>query len=158
MKLNAKRHLLAFEEEDAEEHLLAVHTALEGFQIAYYLNKHTAASFKRQDDITLNDKGIFFSLFEWENPLLDENTALFSNKFLHEKVQENTNIGALFDLPLRNEVSLFPEFKQVDYFVKSNHLETIQLLSKQMNSWKAITMAYVVPSEKIKNRLHLIFD
>ena len=158
MKLNAKRHLLAFEEEDAEEHLLAVHTALEGFQIAYYLNKNTAASFKRQDDITLNDKGIFFSLFEWENPLLDENTALFSNKFLHEKVQENTNISALFDLPLRNEVSLFPEFKQVDFFIKSNHLETIQLLSKQMNSWKAITMAYEVPSEKIKNRLHLIFD
>jgi uncharacterized metal-binding protein len=89
---------------------------------------------------------------------LDENTALFSNKFLHEKVQENTNIGALFDLPLRNEVSLIPEFKQVDFFIKSNHLETIQLLSKQMNSWKAITMAYVVPSEKIKNRLHLIFD
>ena len=65
MKLNAKRHLLAFEEEDVEEHLLAVHTALEGFQIAYYLNKNTAASFKRQDDITLNDKGIFFSLFEY---------------------------------------------------------------------------------------------
>lgn len=158
MKSSSKIHLLSYEEDDFQDHLLALHSNLEGYQIAFYLNKHTDAVFKRVEDISLNDKEVRFPLFEWENPLLDENTSLFSNKFIQEKTQDGTNTGALFDLPLRNEVSLFPEFKQVDFFIKSNHLETIQFLIKPMSSWGAVSMAYEVPSEKIKTRLNLIFD
>ena len=158
MKSNSKIHLLSYEEDDFHDHLLALHSNLEGYQIAFYLNKHTDALFKRVEDIGLNDKEVRFLLFEWENPLLDENTSLFSNKFFQEKIPDSANTGALFDLPLRNEVSLFPEFKQVDFFIKSNHLETIQFLLKPINLWGAVSMAYEVPSEKIKNRLNLIFD
>lgn len=158
MKSNSKIHLLSYEEDDFHDHLLALHSNLEGHQIAFYLNKHTDALFKRVEDIGLNDKEVRFPLFEWENPLLDENTSLFSNKFFQEKISDKANTGALFDLPLRNEVSLFPEFKQVDFFIKSNHLETIQFLLKPINLWGAVSMAYEVPSEKIKNRLNLIFD
>jgi len=158
MKSNSKIHLLSYEEDDFHDHLLALHSNLEGYQIAFYLNKHSDALFKRVEDIGLNDKEVRFLLFEWENPLLDENTSLFSNKFFQEKIPDSANTGALFDLPLRNEVSLFPEFKQVDFFIKSNHLETIQFLLKPINLWGAVSMAYEVPSEKIKNRLNLIFD
>ena len=158
MKSNSKIHLLSYEEDDFHDHLLALHSNLEGYQIAFYLNKHSDALFKRVEDIGLNDKEVRFLLFEWENPLLDENTSLFSNKFFQEKIPDSANTGALFDLPLRNEVSLFPELKQVDFFIKSNHLETIQFLLKPINLWGAVSMAYEVPSEKIKNRLNLIFD
>jgi len=158
MKSNSKIHLLSYEKDDFHDHLLALHSNLDGYQIAFYLNKHTDALFKRVEDIGLNDKEVRFLLFEWENPLLDENTSLFSNKFFQEKIPDSANTGALFDLPLRNEVSLFPEFKQVDFFIKSNHLETIQFLLKPINLWGAVSMAYEVPSEKIKNRLNLIFD
>lgn len=158
MKSNSKIHHLSYEEEDFHDHLLALHSNLEGYQIAFYLNKHTDALFKRVEDIGLNNKEVRFPLFEWENPLLDENTSLFSNKFFQEKIPDRANTDALFYLPLRNEVSLFPEFKQVDFFIKSNHLETIQFLLKPINLWGAVSMAYKVPSEKIKNRLNLIFD
>jgi len=158
MKSNSKIHLLSYEEDDFHDHLLALHSNLEGYQIAFYLNKHSDALFKRKEDIGLNDKEARFPLFEWENPLLDENTSLFSNKFFQEKIPDRADTGVLFDLPLRNEVSLFPELKQVDFFIKSNHLETIQSLLKPINLWKAVSMAYEVPSEKIKNRLNLIFD
>ena len=71
----------------------------------------------------MEDKDALFLMYEWENPLLDINTTLFSNKSISEKEQLDTNNNTLFNLPLRNEVSLFPKFKQVDFFIKSKDLE-----------------------------------
>jgi len=114
--------------------------------------------FRRQEDITINTIDASFYLFKWENSFIDIKTILFSNKYKHYAKQVKSNKNILFNLPLRNEVYLFPEFKQVDFFIKSNHLETIQLLIKPLNSWSAITMIYEIPSDKIKNQLNLIFD
>jgi hypothetical protein len=158
MKKGHKVHLLTYEEEDLKDYLLAIHSSLEGFQIAFYLNQISRTKFKRDQDITLDTKKAAFSSFKWENYLIDVNTLLFSNKYLLQLEQENTNNNTLFDLPLRNEVSLIPEFKQVDFFIKSSHLETIQTLSKSLIPERGITMTYEVPSNKIKNRLNLIFD
>jgi hypothetical protein len=158
MKKGHKVHLLTYEEEDLKDYLLAIHSSLEGFQIAFYLNQISRTKFKRDQDITLDTKKAAFSSFKWENYLIDVNTLLFSNKYLLQLEQENTNNNTLFDLPLRNEVYLIPEFKQVDFFIKSNHLETIQLLFKPLNLWSATAMVYEIPSNKIKNRLNLIFD
>tara|TARA_Y100000385_G_scaffold287969_1_gene353420 strand:+ start:422 stop:898 length:477 start_codon:yes stop_codon:yes gene_type:complete len=158
MKKRHKVHLLTYEEEDLKDYLLAIHSSLEGFQIAFYLNQISRTKFKRDQDIALDTKKATFPSFKWENYLIDVNTLLFSNKYLLQLEQENTNNNTLFDLPLRNEVSLIPEFKQVDFFIKSNHLETIQLLFKPLNLWSATAMVYEIPSNKIKNRLNLIFD
>jgi hypothetical protein len=158
MNSSSKKYLLDFEEEEFDGYLLALHTHLDDYQIAFHLNKYSPTKFKRIEDIVLNKDESSFSLFEWEDPLLDQKTSLFSNKYLHETNLEKTNNNALFDLPLRNEVSLFPEFKQADFFIKSNHRETIQILFKLLNSGRAVSLVYEVPSKKIKNRLNLIFD
>ena len=158
MKKDFKVHHLNYQEENSEDHLLAIHSNIEAFQIAYFLNKYTNSTFKRGEDIDLNSKEACFYLFKWENSLIDIKTILFCNIHKHYLEQENLNKNTLFNLPLRNEVYLFPEFKQVDFFIKSDHLETIQLLFKSLNTWSAITMIYEIPSNKIKNRLNLIFD
>ena len=158
MKSGTKVHLLTYEDQDLEDYLLGIHTDLEAFQIAFSLNKFCEAKFARIEDILLNNHKAAFCLYEWKNILMDVNTLLFSNKYKQESIQENTNIDTLFDLPLRNEVSLIPEFKQVDFFIKSSHLETIQTLSKSLIPERGITMTYEVPSNKLKNRLNLIFD
>jgi hypothetical protein len=159
MQKGHKVHLLDYQEEDFnKDHLLAIHSNKEAFQIAYFLNKFSNSIFRRKEDIALNYKEASFSLFKWENSLIDIKTILFCNIHKHYLEQENLNKNTLFNLPLRNEVYLFPEFKQVDFFIKSDHLETIQLLFKSLNTWSAITMIYEIPSNKIKNRLNLIFD
>ena len=138
MKKGHKVHLLDYQEEGfSKDHLLAIHSNKEAFQIAYFLNKFSNSIFRRKVDIK---------------------TILFCNIHKYYLEQENLNKNTLFNLPLRNEVYLFPEFKQVDFFIKSDHLETIQLLFKSLNTWSAITMIYEIPSNKIKNRLNLIFD
>ena len=110
------------------------------------------------DDIAFQDTPASFLMYKWENPLLDVTTTLFSNKAIHEQSPSKINNSTLFELPLRNEVSLFPKFKQVDFFIKSKDLETLKLLFKPLNSWKSTSMIYNVSAEKIKNRLNLIFD
>jgi len=156
--MTQKIYHLAYEEEDIQDHVLALHSNLEAYQIAFFLNQNASAKFKRINDIAMEDKDALFLMYEWENPLLDINTTLFSNKSISEKEQLDTNNNTLFNLPLRNEVSLFPKFKQVDFFIKSKDLETLKLLFKQLNSWKSTSMIYDVSAEKIKNRLNLIFD
>jgi len=158
MRKGHKVHLLTYEEEDFQDHLLAIHSNLEAFQIAFFLNKYSSAMFTREEDITLRTKEACFCLFKWKNPLKELETLLFSNKHKQDSTQVNLNNDTLFDLPLRNEVSLISEFKQVDFFIKTNHLETIQLLFKPLSLWGAITMVYEIPSNKIKDRLNLIFD
>ena len=158
MKKDFKIHHLNYKEENSEDHLLAIHSNIEAFQIAYFLNKYTNSTFKRGEDIDLNSKEACFYLFKWENPLIDIKTILFSNKYKYHLKQIKLNNNLLFDLPLRNEVYLFSEFKHIDFFIKSNHLETIQLLIKALNSWKALTIVYKVPSKKLKSRMNLIFN
>ena len=158
MKKDFKIHHLNYKEENSEDHLLAIHSNIEAFQIAYFLNKYTNSTFKRGEDIDLNSKEACFYLFKWENPLIDIKTILFSNKYKYHLKQIKLNNNLLFDLPLRNEVYLFSEFKHTDFFIKSNHLETIQLLIKALNSWKALTIVYKVPSKKLKSRMNLIFN
>ena len=158
MKSNSKIHLLSYEEDDFHDHLLALHSNLEGHQIAFYLNKHTDALFKRVEDIGLNDKEVRFPLFEWENPLLDENTSLFSNKFFQEKISDRANTGALFNLPLRNEVSLFTEFKQADFFIKSTDNTLLTTLQNKLRKWPLISMCYRISLEKISSQSNQILE
>ena len=81
MRSSARIHLLPFEEEPSEEFLLALHTSLEAYQIAFFLNQHSQTQFKRIEDIILKNQAASFALFEWDNPLLDQKVSLFSNQY-----------------------------------------------------------------------------
>ena len=87
MKSSARIHLLPFEEEPTDEYLLALHTNLEAYQIAFFLNQHCQTQFRRTDDIYLKNRAVSFILFEWENQLLDQTVSLFSNRFISDEVQ-----------------------------------------------------------------------
>ena len=156
--MNQKIYHLAFEDDTLQDHIIAIHSSIEAYQIAFFLNQRPAANFKRVDDIAFQDTPASFLMYEWENPLLDVTTTLFSNKAIHEQSPSKINNSTLFELPLRNEVPLFPKFKQVDFFIKSQDLHTIDMLLKPLNTWKSTSMVYKMPEEKIKNRLNLIFD
>ena len=60
-----------------------------------------------------------FQLFEWSDPINDVTCNLLSNKYISEKKQIELNNDTLFKLPERNELSLFSEFKLVDFLLRS---------------------------------------
>lgn len=157
--MSKKVYHLELEEELLEDEILALHTTLEAHQIAFFLNQSIGAKFKRsKKDLYGKKVKTSFIHFEWKNQAYDLNCSLFSNKNSNEKDQQNLNSTALFDIPLKNKVSLISEFKTVDFFIKSTDSNTIETILSRLKDWSSISLIYAIPVNKIKNQLNLIFD
>lgn len=154
-----KVYRLEIVEEPTEEFWIAIHTDLEAHQIAFYINQQTPLLFKRVKKDLKNEKkeGVFF-LFEWEDLISDIKCQLISNKSIEEISNSKTNNSTLFELPEINEVYLFSEFKQADFFIKSTNIDTLKTIQNQLANWQKVTMSYSISLEKIKNQWNLIFD
>lgn len=153
-----KRHLLTLEEDTKTLYVLAIHSESEDYQLAFQLNKHCNTSFKRSKDDISNSQNVLFSRFIWEDLAYDTQYALLSNKKQIESPAIAINSTALFDLPVRNQVSLFPEFKQVDFFIVSNDQTAIERLFESLKLLPIVSTAYPVSVAQFKNRSHLIFE
>lgn len=153
-----KRHLLTIEEDAKTLYVTAIHSEAEDYQLAFNLNKRFNTFFKRSKQDICNSQKIFFSRFIWENHAYDTQFTLLSNKKQIETTVPSINNNALFDLPLRNQVYLFPEFKQVDFFIVSNDQTAKEALLKSLKLLPIVSTAYPVSVAQFKNRSHLIFD
>ena len=157
--MNAKKvYNLELEETFEEVNLIAIHSSLEGYQLAFYLNNTLNSNFKRSEN-DLSFKGIKnnFIHFEWEDKMYDFQCSLFSNKYQNELKQQKLISNNLFNLPIRNEVYLFSEFKQVDFFIKSSDRETIETVLSHLKKWSKISLLYQVDTEVIKKKINVIF-
>ena len=157
--MSRKVYHLEMEEEPLEDEIIAIHTSLEAHQLAFFLNQRISARFCRsKKDLYNKKKKTPFIHFEWQNKDYDLNCSLFSNKNITEKNEQALNSTSLFDIPLRNEVSLITEFKTVDFFIKSTDKNTIETIITQLKNWSNISLIYVIPVDKLKTQLNLIFD
>ena len=152
-----KIYKLKIEETPSDEYFIAIHSTLEAFQLAYFVNKQNKILLKRKKDfITEKNKGSF-SLFEWKDLYSELRCYLISNKFMYESSNSEANSKSLFEFPERNEVYLIPEFKVADFFIKSTHFEILKTIKIQLNNFSMVVMAYnIYPNNK--TRMNLIFD
>ena len=158
--MNAKKvYNLELEETFEEVNLIAIHSSLEGYQLAFYLNNNMNSNFKRgRKDLNLKGAKNNFIHFEWEDKMCDFQCSLFSNKYYDELKPKKLIYNNLFNLPVRNEVYLFSEFKQVDFFIKSSDRKTIETVLSHLKKWSKISLLYEVDTEVIKKQLNIIFD
>ena len=145
-----------FEEDDFS--LLAIHSSLENYKIAFLLNTHCGSQFVMcKEDIELPLKKAFFQNFEWDNPKKGIHCNLFSNKFT--KLDINTSKGAgLFNIPETKKVYLLPELKKVDYFIKINSGISVEVLNKKIDLINEISSCYPPKTIKINSHHTLNFD
>ena len=157
--MHRKVYQLEMEEELLDEEVIGIHTSLEIHQIAFYLNQSIGARFVRtKKDLYYKKIKTPFIHFEWKVETMDLNCSLFSNKSLKEKDKQSLNSTALFDIPLRNEVSLITEFKTVDFFIKSTNSNIIETITRHLKSWSTISLVYAIPVDHLKTQLNAIFD
>ena len=108
-KISAELYFESFE-------LLAFHTTLEDYAMAYALNKKLKLRLQRtKKDINLVEASSF-SLFEWIDELNDNHWMLFKNK---SDKQIDGSLGGLFE----NDKTIYTDYlvnerKEVDYFLK----------------------------------------
>lgn len=151
--------------EEVDYHIIAIHTSLEDYRLAYFLNRDLEICLSKSNvDIQFQVKKgtTSFARFTFEDDKKVINWDLIQNKNEVLGIENNT-IQDLFS-NTKNTFSssayLLSEFKKVDFFLKienaANEINVSEIVSK-INAIDSINMVYNVDKEKIKSKNNLIF-
>ncbi|MFY8065597.1 MAG: IPExxxVDY family protein [Flavobacterium sp.] len=157
-----KLHLEEFDEIDYQ--LIAIHSSLEDYRLAYYLNQNLPINLKKENcNIQISNKEgeTQFTRFVFEDSK-DIAWNLVQNKNDVFVPSQNSNQGLFAETnnKFSTKIYLIPEFKKVDYFLKIENGEVNIDVSKITNCIKKIervSTVYAVEVEKIKSKNNLIF-
>lgn len=158
-------HKLMLDEVEEDYQLLAIHSSLEEYKVAYLINKHLQISFKRATrDLDFNH-GIVQALYPFyyfKEPAQYRTYYLIKNKY-KGAVKKVVSSGSLFS---EEEISsqltfLIPEFKDVDYFLKIEEDiddERIQEITGLIASIPNIVTTYIVDTTQLRSKNNLILE
>ena len=136
--------------------LIAIHTGLDDFSLAFILNKNLDSQFKRVKE-NINYKNSTFEVFHWENSKQGINCSLISNKnFIEFKNKDDSS--SLFNLPKTKKVSLINSLSNVDFLLKIKQGLDLNHTIKILNKLPQIFLSYIVDDEELKSKFNLIFD
>lgn len=150
-------HKLSIDYYDEPCLLIAIHTPLEDYTLAYQINKslHTRLARLKQDIELGSDAR--FSVFGWEDVSTDVYWQLIANQ---TEVFTQERYGDLFQsTPVATRACLVPELKEVDYFIKVDEADQAleeQLLEALVHIPSVVT-AFAVEYDRLKSKNNLIF-
>jgi len=142
--------------------LIGIVTVLEDYRLAYLLNKGLGYSLEKlEDDLDFTNLkfNASFSLFGGYNEYSDQEIHLINNKDRVEIEQDHKNLTTLFGA-IEELNYLFPEKKQIDYFLKITGELTDQELQQITGSIKKLPQvqtAHEVALTELKTIEFLIF-
>lgn len=158
-----KLHLDEFDEVDYS--LIAIHSILEEYRLAYFLNQNLPIILSKSKDeigVTMKEGEAFFSKYVFEDFSNDISWSLIQNKneiIIHKK-STGQNLFLNTNVEIATKVFLIPELKKVDYFLKiENNINgyTLEEIIKKIQSIERISAVYAVIPENIKSKNNLIF-
>ena len=159
-------HKLDFGEfNEIDYSLIAIHTTLEDYRLAYFINQKLHVNLNKSDkeiQITDKDGEVHFSRFHYYEKKKDISWDLIQNinEIIQLKEEDNQSLFTNFSIEVAKKVFMLPEFKKVNYFLKiENSEEDTNLLKIQseLNSIDHIATNYIVDINKIKSKNNLIF-
>jgi hypothetical protein len=151
--------------DEIDYHLIAIHTVLEDYRLAFFINQKLPINLsksKNEIQINIEEGETHFSRFYYydiENAV-SWNLIQNKNEVIQQKEENSTNLFASLTLEVSTKVFLLPEFKKVDYFIKiDNTDDTIDVSEIQnlLNKINSVSKAYVVDRDQIKSKNNLIF-
>lgn len=153
--------ILNFVEED-DYALVAIHSSMEPYRLAFLLNKHLNLRLVREKkdiDFKHAEMIALYPLFRFFEPQKCLDYYLVSNKFRGNL----THFGSsekLFQEEAFLTSYLMKEFKKVDYFLKIHDMEPAHLKNMlfKLNKIPEIITAYSVETETLKSKENLIFN
>ena len=158
-----KLHLDEFDEIDYD--LIAIHSVIEDYRLAYFINQKLPIILSRSKDeigVTVKEGEAFFLKYIYDDFKNDIVWSLISNKneIVIKKNSSGQNLFLNTAVEIATKVYLLPELKKVDYFlkIKNNHdTFDIEQVIKTINTIERISTVYAVIPEKIKSKNNLIF-
>jgi hypothetical protein len=166
-------HRLSIDEFDEINYdLIAIHTSLEGYRLAYFINQKLPVLLdKNANEIPASSKAgdTWFSRFTYENDETETAWNLIQNKNDIKTPRRKSTTGDLFSLAqagqtpsavtdITTRVYLLPEFKKVDYFLKvENPLENTSIIIDRLHTIDRVSTVYTVDASQVKSKNNLIF-
>lgn len=152
------------EVEEYDFKVIALHTVLQDYKLAYLLNQELEFCFKKISpdlDFLIDGVNTYFSAFEYQDHKSLVDWHLIKNKF-SVKTFEGNSLG-LFHTEAsfaRTYVYLQPEIKEADFILKieGDVLEKkIKEILQKINKIEGVITAYSVNSQKLNHKEYLIF-
>ncbi|MBU0941697.1 MAG: IPExxxVDY family protein [Bacteroidetes bacterium] len=151
--------------DDIDYYLIAIHTSLEDYRLAYFINQQLPINLsKSKEEVQINIKEgetnfSRFYYYDAENAV-SWNLIQNKNEVLQKKIDTTQNLFSNVCMEISTKVYLLPEFKKADYFLKiENTEETMNALKIKtlLNKIESISTVYSVDTNKIKSKNNLIF-
>lgn len=159
-------HKLDFDDFDEINYsLIAIHTSLEDYRLAYFINQKLHVNLNKnikEIQIAVKEGVAHFSRFHYYEKKKDVSWDLIQNKneVINQQNTENQSLFSNIGMEVATRVYMLPEFKKADYFLKiensednSNPLEILNLL----NTIENVATTYFVDTDNIKSKNNLIF-
>lgn len=151
--------------DEVDYYLIAIHTSLEDYRLAYFINQQLPINLSKSKDevqITIKEGDTKFARFYYYD---NENAVSWNliqnkNEVIQEKKDSIQNLFSNVHMEISTKVFLLPEFKKVDYFLKiENTGDTMNAIKIKtlLNKIDSISTVYSVDSNKIKSKNNLIF-
>lgn len=145
--------------------LIAIHTSLEDYRLAYFINQKLSINLgKSKNEIQINIKEgeTNFSRFYYydKEKTISWNLIQNKNEVIQQRKDNSQNLFSNTILEISTKVYLLPEFKKVNYFLKiENVQETMNITKIQsiLNTIDNISTVYTVDTNQIKSKNNLIF-
>lgn len=157
-----KLHLDEFDEVDYD--LIAIHSTLEDYRLAFYLNQKLPillSKSKEEIGVTTKEGETLFPKFVFDDIKNDALWTLVSNKneIIIRKKSTGQNLFLNNDVEIATKVYLLSELKKVDYFLKIENSKGFDLdeTIKNIKLIDRISAVYAVIPDKIKSKNNLIF-
>lgn len=151
--------------DEIDYNLIAIHTSLEDFRLAYFINQKLPINLsKSKDEVQINIKEgeTNFSRFYYYDleKAISWNLIQNKNEVSQQKKDTLQNLFSNVTMEITTKVFLLPEFKKADFFLKIENTEDTMDVSKIktiLNTIESISAVYTVDTNQIKSKNNLIF-
>lgn len=151
--------------DEIDYYLIAIHTSLEDYRLAYFINQKLPINLsKSKNEIQINIKEgeTHFSRFYYndDESAITWNLIQNKNKIVQHKTGNSENLFSDLTMEVSTNVFLLPEFKNADYFLKIENNDGAMNVSKiqiLLNTIDSVSTVYLVDTSKIKSKNNLIF-
>lgn len=151
--------------DEIDYYLIAIHTSLEDYRLAYFINQKLPVNLaKSKDEVQINikegeTKFARFYHYDSENGI-SWNLIQNKNEVIQQKEQAVLNLFSNTALEISTRVYLLPEFKKADYFLKIENAEDmldVSQIKATLSIIDSISAVYIVDTNQIKSKNNLIF-
>ena len=152
--MKTRKVFLNIEPEDIDDFsVVAIHTNLEAYLVAYRLNKNLGCLLHNSKKKSIGD---IYTRFKYVSKISKDTWELISNHYENDEIFTKKNL--LFNINEMNKKSLIPTFNSVDFFFKIPKSKIINDWVKKIRKIEGIQLVYEIDKRILNNLQNLIFE